>query len=133
MESKYLFEGLEFGTYTKWKAKLKAEIDDLLCIEADSTEITKATLKQVDQSWPLLANLDSYFEQGSASFKKNLLGSITTGEMVVMEKRLDRTNFHPIILYLGNGKTQKKPDFSGSSCKNNVVAGTGLEPVTFGL
>lgn len=129
LEEKYLFDDLDKDVYTKWKAKIEAEIIELKNSVEDVITVSPEMTQNITSTMPLLTNIHSYFERGTPTFKKNLLGSIITDGITVKDKNLDRTGFHEIIVELSQWE-KKKPDYSGFS---PMVAGTGLEPATFGL
>lgn len=124
LEEKYLFGDLEASTYQKWKGKLNEEIAGLKPKKSESVTVSKRTIDNVSSSMDLLTNLDNYFETGTPTFKKDMLGSIISDKLVVSNKKLDRTNFHPIIMELSELR-QKKPRSLHYSA---MVPPQGLEP-----
>ena len=129
LEERFIFEGLDSATYNKWKTKLMAEINDLKAIESDNEIVTKETIANVGNCTNLLTNLDTYFETGTPSFKKELLDSILTDKIEVFDKKLYRTPIHDEIRGLQAIGAQKKSDCSDSSCNSSMAVPRGIEPL----
>lgn len=124
LEEKYLFGDLDASTYQKWKSKLNQEISNLKPRRGDGLTLNKRTLDNVSASMDLLTNLDTYFETGTPTFKKDMLGSIISDKLVVSNKQLDRTNFHPIITELSELRKKSQASLHYSA----MVPPQGLEP-----
>ena len=84
-----------------------------------------------------LLKLNEYYDSGDWSQSRDLIGSIYPENFTISENQFRTTRINEVlqVIYLINSRisTNKKGTKKTFSSLSHVVAGTGLEPVTFGL
>ncbi|RUT67571.1 recombinase family protein, partial [Flavobacterium cupreum] len=84
-----------------------------------------------------LLKLNEFYDVGDWSQSRDLIGSIYPEKFTISENQLRTTRVNEVVsvIYLINSRisTNKKGTKKTFSSLSHVVAGTGLEPVTFGL
>ena len=139
LERKHVFENLSFELFEKYGSKLKTEIDQ---IEEEIKKTNKKlsnSSKFIDFSLELLMNTNKVWEQSNTTTKKSFQKLVFPKGVLYDFKndnyRTDRVN---AIFELSNSLSVdlikiKKRQISKNDNLSLIVAGTGLEPVTFGL
>ena len=110
--------------------KLKNQLDEL-------NNQTSPFNEYVDKQIPMLENLVEYYRSVDGKTKNRILGCIFSEKLVFEDGEVATIKFtKPIQLLLNASKRLKKLE-NKKEVENdlflNLVAGTGLEPVTFGL
>lgn len=123
--------------YNRAKARYEAERMSLLSKKEAESMLPEDILDQLETSFSLLEHLPEVYLDANVDQKRRIIGSIT-GENLVIENLQTRTNeLNPFIkcicLETKGLEKEKAGNFSFESEKSGVVAGTGLEPATFGL
>ena len=139
IEQKYLFDGLDKSIYDKHnselireKSKLNEKIDDT------NSKISNLD-KKIDSCIELSKNISKHWGLGNFETKKGIQKLLfPSGLYIDSVNRQYRTkkinSIFVLINSLSSDNDVKKEDESGENSDSSyIVAGTGLEPVTFGL
>lgn len=110
--------------------ELKNQLDEL-------NSVTSPFNDYVNKQIPMLENIVEYYKSVDGKTKNKILGCIFSEKLVIEDGKVATIKFtKPIQLLLNASKGLEKLE-NKKEVENdlflNLVAGTGLEPVTFGL
>jgi site-specific DNA recombinase len=139
LEKKYIFENLDLGVYQKYKSEIENEIETLNN-EKSKLGIQISNLnKKIDKCIEVTQNVSKYWASGSIDHQMKLQKLLFPSGIVIDPlKRQYRTSkvnsiFSAIASISRDKETKTKNSSSELNDESCLVAGTGLEPVTFGL
>ena len=139
LNKKYLFDGLEKPLYEQYKIPLTKEIAEL------NEQLSKTNLKisnqdkKIENCVEVIKNISKYWKSGGIHTKTRIQKLVfPEGVVIDPENRQYRTKkinvlFSKNSVIPRDAKWEIKNASTISSDASCLVAGTGLEPVTFGL
>ena len=139
LENRFIYDSLSRDLYNKHKMQLTEEI---LTAQEELAKVSKSTsnlISKVDKCIDTVQNINKTWGSGNIYIKKRIQKAIYPKGIVVSQKKgLHRTYFLNPIFKLATAiakdtEGQKKDEPSDLPDSSAVVAGTGLEPMTFGL
>lgn len=139
LTNKYLFEGFPLEMYDKFKIPLEKEIEELNEELSNINSKISNQDKKIEDCVEVAKNISKYWASGSTHTKTRIQKLVfPKGVVINPENRQYRTNKVNMI-FLKNSiiprdvRWEIKNPSAISSDGSYLVAGTGLEPVTFGL
>jgi site-specific DNA recombinase len=139
LEEKYLFDGFPKEKYESYKNKIVAEISELNKEKAKIDFEISNLDKSLDFCISLIQNISDNWASGSYKYKSRLQKLIfPQGFFIEPENRQYRTSKTNNIFLILSAITSEiggneKDSLTKNVNESSIVAGTGLEPVTFGL
>jgi DNA invertase Pin-like site-specific DNA recombinase len=139
LEDKYLYDGLLKDVYNRHVSKLNMELSSKINEKSKLTLKISNLDKKVNNCVKVAKNVSKYWSSGSIENKhkiQNLL--FPNGIVIDPENRQYRTSkvneiFSLISVISGDNSGKRKDPSLKNGDGSCLVAGTGLEPVTFGL
>ena len=137
LTEKYVTDNLDKNSYNRLKEKYLEEIN-LITIEiSEHSDFQKDIDRFVDFGIQLLVNINTFYKKAQTEVKRKIIGSIFSEKLVFEKNKYRTAKFNSAVALifnynkgLQNIEHKKRPTISNGSYS---VAGTGLEPVTFGL
>ncbi len=139
IERRYVLEGLSIGLYHKYKAELEDQIG-AINREKQNLGLTISNLdKKIEKCIYITKNISDYWAYSGIENKLRVQKLVFPSGFVIdpLKRRYRTTEINSVFsiitsIVMGRGaKSKNSPsDLDDESC---LVAGTGLEPVTFGL
>ena len=134
---KYIENDIDKESYLRLKNKYKNQISDLTINIEEYSDYQKDINLYVDFGVNLLTCLSSFYKKATTEIKRKIIGSIFSEKLVFEDKKYRTAKLNDAIsLIFSNSKGLKGiGNKKGESISklSYSVAGTGLEPVTFGL
>ncbi len=139
LEEKYIFHGLPKQTYDKYFSKIQTEIHDkTIQLEKVKNKISNRE-DVIEKCVSISKNISKYWGSGNINIKLNIQKTIFPTGLVIDAKNRQyltkevNTVFARIPDLSRDTEGQKKDSPINLIDESSLVAGTGLEPVTFGL
>jgi DNA invertase Pin-like site-specific DNA recombinase len=137
LTEKFIDDSIDKETYNRLQNKYKNQINDVLIEIDEYSDYQKDISLYVDFGIQLLTGLSVFYKNATTEIKRKIIGSIFSEKLVFEDKKYRTAKFNDAVALifnknkgLQNGKHKKRHAISNVSYS---VAGTGLEPVTFGL
>ena len=137
LTEKFVIDSIDNESYNRLKNKYNNQISDLIINIDEHSGFHKDINKYADFGVQLLTNLSVFYKKATTEIKRKIIGSIFCEKLVFEDKKYRTAKFNEAIALIFNNskgltkiKNKKRHSISKVSCS---VAGTGLEPVTFGL
>ena len=137
LTEKYISDSIDQSSYERLKMKYNKELQELSIQIGDLSNHHKGLDEFIDFGVKLLVNLNIFYKNSSTEIKRKIIGSIFSEKLVFdkNEYRTAKLNEGVALIFnynkaLDGSVNKKRPTISSGSYS---VAGTGLEPVTFGL
>ena len=137
VNDEYMDGKLSSEDYQELKNSINSKLFELKNQLDELNNQTSPFNDYVNKQIPMLENLVEYYKSVDGKTKNKILGCIFSEKLVIEDGEVANIKFtKPIQLLLNASKGLKKLD-NKKEVENdlflNLVAGTGLEPVTFGL
>ena len=91
IDDKFFKDQINIDTYTKAKKRYNSNIENLKFQKNQIEIIDSRFMEYIDYSFPLLKNLDKYYNESNTEIKQKILGSIFP-ENIIFEKNSFRTH-----------------------------------------
>lgn len=139
LSERFALDEIKKELFEKFEPQFKSELEQAKK-NYESTQIDLSNLeKQADKYLELADNLGIVWEKGSSEAKSNLQNFVFPEgiryDLKCNQYRTARVNSVYAFIALTSGSLEKKETGLSIDCieKSGLVAGTGLEPMTFGL
>ena len=135
---KYAVENvIDKKIYLRLKDNFQNQIDDLTIEVSQHKNFQKDIDKFIGFGLQFLVSIDVYYKKASTEVKRRIIGSIFSGKLVFENKKYRTAKLNDAVALIFNySKELSSNEHKKRHAISNVsysVAGTGLEPVTFGL
>ncbi|MDR0228734.1 MAG: recombinase family protein [Flavobacteriaceae bacterium] len=137
LTEKFVEGDIDKSAYQRMKQKYNGEITNIVLQISEQSELFKDVEKFIDYGLFLLTDLDVIYKNSSTEIKRKILCSIFEGKLIFENKKYRTIKYNEAVNLIvsknkGLAENYKKEGDSFSRISYSV-AGTGLEPVTFGL
>ena len=139
IEERFVLGEIDGDLYQKFIGKFREDKEGIEQ-EIENSNLKSSNLENyINQSLKLLANLNNIWASGNYNTKQNLQ-KLLFPNGIVYDRENDEVRTSKVNVFLeltscltGNSGDIKKGQKANSAKLSSLVAGTGLEPVTFGL
>jgi site-specific DNA recombinase len=137
LTEKYAEGDVEKNSYIRLKEKYSKDMNEIKLELSEIPSPNKGIENYVNFGLMLLSDLKSYFQKSNTEVKRKLIGSIFSEKLVFENNQYRTTKFSEVVdlIFHSHRDLQDLEHKKGDSISkvSYSVAGTGLEPVTFGL
>ncbi|TYQ00223.1 DNA invertase Pin-like site-specific DNA recombinase [Tenacibaculum adriaticum] len=134
---KYIENAIDKESYLRLKNKYKEQISSLTISIDEYSDYQKDISLYIDFGINLLTCLSTFYKKARTEIKRKIIGSIFSEKLIFEDKKYRTAKLNDAIsLIFSNSKgLEVMENKKGESISklSYSVAGTGLEPVTFGL
>lgn len=139
LENRYIYDGLDTTTYHKHKSQLETELGEL---STKNLKLDKAISNQdskINSCTIIAQNISKYWSSGNIETKMKIQNLVFPNGVVINPKNRQYRTSKVNSIFTASAsfssdydlkENDASDDLSDASC---LVAGTGLEPMTFGL
>ncbi|KGL61927.1 recombinase family protein [Polaribacter sp. Hel1_85] len=128
---------IDKGSYNRLRNDYNNQINDLTLNIDEHSNYQKDIRIYVDFGIQFLTSINVFYKKANTEIKRKIIGSIFSEKLVFENKKYRTAKFNDVIALIFNSnkglssvENKKRHEISNVSY---LVAGTGLEPVTFGL
>jgi site-specific DNA recombinase len=137
LTDKYVSDYIDKTRYDSLKSRYESQLQDLSIKLDDLSDYSKDLDKYVDFGIHLLMSIDVFYKRATTEIKRRIIGSIFSEKLIFEDKKYRTAKLNEgIAVIFSNSRRLQNQDNKKRHAISNVsysVAGTGLEPVTFGL
>ncbi|MCD4735114.1 MAG: zinc ribbon domain-containing protein [Bacteroidales bacterium] len=128
---------IEISDYNRMKSRYTHELQELKMQKAEEKVRVGELEKDLKNVLNLMENIDNLYTEAPVEVKQRMIGSIFPGNLEIVDERVRTTEVNEAMELICNnskalGKAQQKK-LSKNEQLSRLVAGTGFEPMTFGL
>ncbi|AZJ33996.1 recombinase family protein [Tenacibaculum singaporense] len=137
LTEKFIDDSIDKETYNRLKNKYNNQINDLIIDIDEHSDYQKDINLYVDFGVQLLTSLNKFYKKATTEIKRKIIGSIFSEKLVFEDKKYRTAKLNDAVAVIFNNN--KELEISVNKKRHAIsnvsysVAGTGLEPVTFGL
>ncbi|WP_420851018.1 recombinase family protein [Polaribacter marinus] len=137
LTEKFVEDSIDRESYNRLKNNYNNQINELVLNIGEYSDYHKDTNIFINFGLQLLSNIDVFYKKSTTEIKRRIIGSIFSEKLVFENKKYRTAKFNDAVaLIFNNNKELESSNNEKRHAISNVsysVAGTGLEPVTFGL